>query len=119
MEQIIKGAINGAAGGYIVTRGRPRYAMLNGEHYAVGRGVAWRCGSVAEAYGQRDKMIAAEKAARAPVAPAAHGASPAVGSRVRIEKGVGTVSEIGPRSVRVVMDDGTVWRRAACDCVGV
>lgn len=118
MEQIIKGAINGAAGGYIVTRGRPRYAMLNGEHYAVGRGVAWRFGSVAEAYGQRDKMIAAEKAAvAARVAPASQPAAFAVGARVRIDKGAGTVSEIGPRSVRVVMADGTVWRRAACDCV--
>jgi hypothetical protein len=119
MEQIRQGEINGADGGYITTRGRPRYAMLNGEHYAVGRGVAWRCGSVAEAYGQRDKMIAAEKAAHATAPLAPGGTAPAVGARVRIEKGVGTVSEVGPRSVRVVMDDGTVWRRAACDCVGV
>jgi len=56
--------IQGANGGFITTRGRPRYAMLNGRHFCVARGSAWECSTIAEAYGKRDELLAAEKARR-------------------------------------------------------
>lgn len=52
--------------GFIITRGRPRYAMLRGRHFVVARGKAWECDTIAEAYGKRDELIAAEKAKRSP-----------------------------------------------------
>jgi len=64
-EPITPPRIDGAAGGYITTRGRPRYAMLNGRHFAVARGKAWECDTIAEAYDKRDELLAAEKSKRA------------------------------------------------------
>lgn len=48
--------------GFVITRGR--YAMLRAWHFAVGRGKAWPCDTIAEAYGKRDELIAAERARR-------------------------------------------------------
>lgn len=54
--------IVGERGGYAVTRGSPRYAMVGGKHYAVGGGRAFECDEAREAYAKVDFLIAVSKA---------------------------------------------------------
>lgn len=51
----------GERGGYAVTRGAPRYAMVGGKHYAVGGGRAFECDEAVEAYGKVDELLRERK----------------------------------------------------------
>jgi co-chaperonin GroES (HSP10) len=114
--------VSGSRGGFIVTRGKPRYAQLEGRHFAVGRGKAYECATVAEAYAKRDEMLKAEQASYAVKRAAALApvtCSLTVGDLVRIDKGTGTVCEVNARSVLVKTTDGNLWRRAPSACESV
>ena len=56
--------VEGERGGFLVKRGKPRYAYLQGKHYVVGNGDAVECASIREAYALRDKLLAERKEKR-------------------------------------------------------
>lgn len=133
--------VTGEKGGFMVTRGAPRYQYLEGRHYVVGRGKAHECKTIAEAYALRDKLLGDEAVARrakgviarkppqadaarvvsAPAAPAAPVAPGQVGVGSRVVFAIagvlqgGVVEEIGPRSLGITGDDGATYRRARGD----
>lgn len=124
MQEHRAAKIVGVRGGFIITRGKPRYAQLEGRHFAIARGVGYECATIEEAYAQRDYLCNEEaakyKAKRvAELAPVAVPAAIAVGVAVEIDKGPGVVEEVGARSALVKTRDGNLWRRAFADCKAV
>jgi hypothetical protein len=120
-EAAVAGTVQGERGGFIVTRGKPRYAQLEGRHFAVERGKAYECSTIAEAYAKRDEMLRAEQSGHAQRREVTLMAAPSsssieVGARVRIDRGAGLVIEVGARSVLVKTADGNMWRRVPSDC---
>jgi len=117
------GTVNGSRGGFIVTRGKPRYAQLEGRHFVVGRNKAHECASIESAYSYRDELLKSELSAHADKREVAAKA-PAedvpgwltIGASVRCDMGEGNVLEIGRRSVLVAVGRD-FYRRAAKDLV--
>jgi len=57
-----KGAtLQGEGGAFVISRGKPRYAFLQGKHLVVGRGKVEEFASIAAAYRRRDELLALEK----------------------------------------------------------
>lgn len=54
--------IVGSSGGYITTRGRPRYTYLQGRHFAVANGRAWECDTIKEASAKVDDLLRVARA---------------------------------------------------------
>lgn len=142
VRRLKQGRIEGGKdGGYILTRGVPRYAQLSGRHFAVGRGVGYEYDTIPEAYAKRDELLAREKAKRAAAAAQREAAEAArveaaqpeaaappcmllgegltEGARVRFRPDpnrdrwtTGRLTEIRARCVVVTADDGGTYLRA-------
>jgi hypothetical protein len=116
--------VQGERGGFVVTRGKPRYAMLEGRHFVVGHGRSVERPTLESAYALRDEWLREDEARRTAARAAAAAPVPTTlspGDRVRIDVGEGVVEEVGVRSVLVKTrapngGPGNLYRRAPGDC---
>lgn len=130
--------VTGEGGAYMLTRGEHRVQQINGRVFVVGRGKATEFdGKMAlrEACAYRDLLRGREAEAKATerawqaearekegkgAEARADAAGVGVGARVSFEitpgvRTIGTVAEIGPRSLAIDAADGTRYRRAIAD----
>ena len=68
--------VQGERGGFVVTRGKPRYAMLEGRHFVVGHGRSVERPTLESAYALRDEWLREDEARRTAARAAARRSRP-------------------------------------------